>query len=272
MSDIEINGVRLHYTDTGAGTGAGKETIVFSHGLLMSNQMFAKQIAHLSDRYRCIGYDHRGQAGSGITKDGYDMDTLADDAAGLINALNLGPCHFAGLSMGGFVGMRLAINTPQLLKSLILLDTSAEAEPAESAPKYKMLNFIARWFGLGVVVGQVMPILFGKTFMSDPARADERAHWKNHIAKAHDRKSIVRAVKGVIDRDGVYDRLGKITVPTLVVVGSEDSATPQAIGQRIADAVDGADFRVIDQAGHSSTIEQPDAVNDIIDGFLAGLK
>jgi len=272
MPDIEVNGVRLHYTDTGAGTGAGKKTIVFSHGLLMSNRMFAAQIAYLSDRYRCVAYDHRGQAGSGITKDGYDMDGLAEDAAGFITALDLAPCHFVGLSMGGFVGMRLAINTPQLLKSLTLLDTSAEGEPKENAPKYKKLNFIARWFGLGVVAGQVMPILFGKTFMADPAHAEERAHWKHHIAKAHERKSIVRAVKGVIDRDGISDRLGQITVPTLVAVGSEDTATPQAIGQRIADAVKGANFQIINQAGHSSTIEQPDAVNGIIDGFLAGLK
>ncbi len=267
MSDIEVNGVRLQYTDT----GDGNESIVFSHGLLMSGDMYARQIAHFSNRYRCIAYDHRGQAGSGVSQNGYDMDTLADDAAGLIHALDIAPCHFVGLSMGGFVGMRLAINQPELLRSLILLDTNADAEPTESALKYKLLNFIARWFGLRIVAGQVMPILFGKTFMTDNARTVERADWRRHIA-SHNRKGITRSVKGVIERKGIYDQLDKITRPTLVAVGNEDVATPLATGQRIADAIGGADFRIIKNAGHSATVEQPDAVNDIIEQFLRELK
>jgi pimeloyl-ACP methyl ester carboxylesterase len=113
----EINGTRIHHTET----GSGPETIVFSHGLLMSGEMFRDQVAAFSDRYRCITFDHRGQGQSEVTESGYDMDTLAEDAAALIRELNCAPCHFAGLSMGGFVGMRLAIRHPELLKSLILL-------------------------------------------------------------------------------------------------------------------------------------------------------
>ena len=157
----------MHYIDK----GEGPETIVFSHGLLFSSEMFADQIAHFKDHYRCVAFDHRGQGQSPITKDGYDLDTLADDAIKLIEVLEIGPCHFAGLSMGAMVGMRIAVKRPDLLKSLILIDTSADGEPEENKSGYAMLNFIGRWFGFKVVVNKIMPIMFGQTFLNDPARA-----------------------------------------------------------------------------------------------------
>lgn len=220
MPTIEINGVDLNYTDTGPESGPEKQTIVFSHGLLMSAEMFASQVAHLSGRYRCIAYEHRGQAGSGTPAGGYDMDTVADDAAKLIDALGVGPCHFVGLSMGGFVGMRLAIRRPELLRSLTLLDTSADAEHPFNRLKYRLMNVIARTFGLGIVAPMVMPQLFGKSFLADPARARERAHWRRYIA-SHDRVAITAAVSGVVERAAVQDQLSAIDLPTLVIVGEE---------------------------------------------------
>ncbi len=104
MPDVDLNGAHIHFTDTG---GAG-EAIVFSHGLLLNGTMFDEQVTHLRANYRCITFDHRGQGLSGVTRHGYDMDTLTADAAALIGHLDIAPCHFVGLSMGGFVGMRLA--------------------------------------------------------------------------------------------------------------------------------------------------------------------
>src|SRR5690349_639574 len=124
MPHLKINGVNYYYEEH----GSGKETIVFSHGLLWSGAMFAKQVAALKSRYRVITYDHRGQGQTEVTQGGYDMDTLTGDAVELIKALNAAPCHFAGLSMGGFVAMRLAIRHPELLKSVILMETSADPE------------------------------------------------------------------------------------------------------------------------------------------------
>jgi pimeloyl-ACP methyl ester carboxylesterase len=260
---MEINGVNISYTDTGQGT-----PIVFSHGLLMSGEMFRAQISRLKDRYRCISYDHRGQGGSEVTGDGYDMETLTSDAAALIEKLDAGPCHFVGLSMGGFVGMRLAARHPELIRSLVLLETSADPEPAENVTKYRRLNFIARWFGLGLVINQVMPIMFGTTFMNDPARAADRKEWSRRIVGNH-RIGITRAVKGVIERKGVFDELGAITCPTLVAVGDEDVATVAEKSVRMVGAIKGAVLERIPNAGHSSTIEQPDFVSDLVERFLA---
>ncbi len=263
MPYISVNGVRLHYTVS----GQGQETIVFSHGLLMSGRMFDAQVAQFRDRYRCITYDHRGQGDSNAPADGYDMETVAEDGAALIRALDVGPVHFVGLSMGGFVGMRLALRHPELLRSLTIMESSADPEPEENKPKYRKMNFVARWFGLGVVVDKVMPIMFGKSFLSDPARAAQRAEWRARI-KGNDRKGIVRAVKGVIDRAGVYSDLGRIATPTLILVGNEDVATVPAKSERMRDAITGSEMHVIARAGHSSSIEEPEAINKHLQVFL----
>jgi 3-oxoadipate enol-lactonase len=267
MPDIVANGVRLHYFEA----GSGAETIVFSHGLLLSSEMFSGQIDKLSKHYRCIAYDHRGQGQSAATETGYDMDTIAADAKALIAALDASPCHFVGLSMGGFVGLRLASRHPELLRSLILVETSADPEPEESRRKYVILAFIARWLGMKPVINRVMPILFGKSFMCDPQREADRKKWRDHIVGC-DIKSMVKAVHGFFDREGVYDNLKGISTPTLVIVGDEDVATAPEKAERIAAGIPNAKLVKISRAGHSSSIEEPEAVTHAIEYFLNGLK
>lgn len=263
MPQVQVNGTELYYEDH----GDGPEPIVFAHGLIWSGRMFDAQVLALRDRYRCITFDFRGQGRSAVAETGYDMDTLTEDAAALIEALGAAPCHFVGLSMGGFVGMRLAVRRPELLRTLSLLNTSADPEAPENAPKYRLLNLVARWFGLRLVAGQVMPILFGRSFMTDPVRAEQRAAWRERLV-ANDRVGITRAVQGVIDRVGVYDDLPQITTPTLVLVGDEDVATVPAKGERIAARMPDARLVTIPQAGHSSTIEAPQAVTAALASFL----
>jgi 3-oxoadipate enol-lactonase len=261
MATINVNGTSLYYEDTG-GTAP---TIVFSHGLLWNTELFAPQMAALEDRYRCIAYDHRGQ---GKSADGtgrrIDMNTVTDDAAALIEALGVGPVHFCGLSMGGIVGMRLAIDRPDLVRSLILLGTTADPEPSKL--KYKAMNVFARFFSMGPVAKAVMPVLYGKTALADPARAVERSTW--HKQLVGNRRSIWRAVNGVLERQSLLGELGKIVAPTLVVVGEEDVATVPARSERIARAIDSAKLAVIPRAGHGSTLEQPAAVTATIAAFL----
>ncbi len=266
MPYVETNGARLYYEDTGAGT----QTIVFAHGLLWSGRMFDAQVAALRARYRCVTFDFRGQGQSQVTRDGYDMDTLSVDAAGLIESLGYAPCHFAGLSMGGFIGMRLAARRPELLRSLILLETSADPEPPENVPNYKRMAQVTRLLGPAVVASRVMPVMFGRTFMTDPIRATERAEWQRRLVANH-RVGISRATIAVCDRKGIYDEIAGITLPTLVIVGDEDTATRPDRAKRIAERIPNARLVTIPRAGHTSTVEQPAAVNDAINSFLASL-
>ncbi len=208
MPIIRVNGAGLYYEEH----GTGPETIVFAHGLLWSCRMFDDQVAAFKDRYRCIAFDFRGQGQSEVTRDGYDMETLYEDAAALIEALDCAPCHFIGLSMGGFIAMRLAARRPDLVKSLVLLETSPDPEPAENMPKYRQLAFIARWLGIGLVADRVMPIMFGQKFLNDPARAVQRSEWRQRMSKNH-RVGVTRATMGVITRRGIYDEIAKIHRP-----------------------------------------------------------
>jgi pimeloyl-ACP methyl ester carboxylesterase len=263
MPTMPINGAQIYYEDT----GSGPETIVFAHGLLCNTHLFDHQVAALRDRYRCIAFDFRGQGQSEVTKTGYDMDTLTEDAAGLIRALNAGPCHFVGLSMGGFVAMRLVLRHPKLIRSLMLLSTSADEEPREHLFRYKVMGFIARWISMRLVAGKVKDIMFGKKFMTDPAREAEREEWRQRLLSNH-RVGATRAARGVLTRLPVYDQIDKIHVPTLIIVGEEDIATTPAKAHRMHERIVGSKLVVIPGAGHTVTVEEPAAVNDALTSFL----
>ncbi|GAB2480323.1 alpha/beta fold hydrolase [Algoriphagus taiwanensis] len=258
----EANGVNLYYEEK----GNGKEVVLFSHGLLWSHKMFAAQVEVLSKSYRVIAYDHRGQ-GQSESKGPFDMDTVAEDAAALIENLGLGKVHFAGLSMGGFVGMRLAARRPELIKSLILMETSANAEPVENLPKYKTLNGIVKWLGvIAPVANKVMPIMFAESWLTNPSNSAAIKHWKKEVMA--NKKSITGPVEGVIYRKGVEDELAKITCPTLIMVGDEDVATKPEKAKFIQMGITGAVLHRIPGAGHSSCIEKPEVVNQLLIDWL----
>src|SRR5262249_54254780 len=136
---VKINGVELFYKES----GSGRETIVFSHGLLMDHSMFEGQRAAFEGRYRVIAYDHRGQGQSRNADNDagqvLDMETLTGDAAALIQALDAAPCHFAGLSMGGFIGLRLASRHSALVRTLTLMNTGPDREPWPGRLRYSFL-------------------------------------------------------------------------------------------------------------------------------------
>lgn len=262
MPILSLPQINLYYEEH----GTGAETLVFSHGLLWSHKMFAAQVAEFSKTYRVIVYDHRGQGQSEI-KGPYDLDTVAADAAALIRKLGNGPVHFLGLSMGGFVGMRLAARHPELIRSLVLLETSANAEPTENLPQYKLLNGVVRWLGIiPPVANKVMKIMFAQSWLSNPSNAQAVARWKREISV--NKRSIVGPVEGVIYRKGVEEELSRISCPTLVLVGEEDVATVPEKAEFIQKGIAGAVLHRIKGAGHSSCIEQPVEVNRLISDWL----
>ena len=173
--------------------------------------------------------------------------------------------------MGGFIGLRLAARRPDLLRSLILLETSADPEPSENVAKYRQLTFVARWFGLGLVVDRVMPVMFGRTFLTDPARALERRVWRRRMSGNH-RLGITRATTGVITRKGIESEIDRIRVPTLILVGDEDVAVPPVHSQCLHERIAGSRLEMIPRAGHTSTVEEPTAVNGAITNFLGSLS
>lgn len=268
MATIEVNGTTLYYEDTGP--GATGETIAFSHGLLWGTELFAAQIEALRGRYRCIAWDHRGQGRSAEDphRQTIDMELVWKDAVAFLEALGVGPVHFCGLSMGGFVGMRMAARRPELVRSLILLETSSDPEPLENIGRYRMLTRVQRMIGGRLLRKRVGAIMLGRSILTDPSRRTERERYMDVMSR---RRDIWRAVNGVIDRPGIHDELGRIRAPTLVLVGDEDLATPVAKAERIVGAITGAKLIQIPRAGHSSSVEEPHAVSSVIDAFLSAL-
>ena len=99
-----------------------------------------------------------------------------------------------------------------------------------------MLNIIARWIGPWAVASRVMPIMFANAFLNDPKRAELRRKWRQYIINNH-RVGVTRAVTGVITRNGVYDQLNKIDIPTLIIVGEQDIATVPEKSKRIHESI-----------------------------------
>ncbi len=266
MPFVHANNVDIYYEDS-APNDSSKPVLLFAHGLLWSTQLYDKQVEYFSKDYRCICFDFRGQGKTQITESGYDMDTLTEDTVALIHQLGIKGCHFIGLSMGGFIGMRLAIRYPELLSSLMLLETSADPEPLENVPKYNALLKAIKWLGLKRVSKKVMPIMFGQTFLTDKARKTEYKLWKKRLEN-NNKQSIIKATRGVIDRQGVYDELHNINTPTLILVGDEDVATRYEKSERMHLAINNSKLLIIANAGHSSAVEEPEQVNRAIQKFL----
>src|SRR6478609_9264173 len=166
MPMIELNGTTVHYKDDGP---RDAHVVVMSPSMFFDVRMFAAQAAALSDRFRVVRYDHRGQGESArAPREQLDMDTLAEDAAALIEALDLAPCTFVGNSMGGFVGLRLAARRPDLIASAVLMGTSADVE--EQANEMDGLVEVLAEQGMEPVLDGVLHFMMGDTTLTDPAR------------------------------------------------------------------------------------------------------
>jgi pimeloyl-ACP methyl ester carboxylesterase len=266
MPYLKVNDTTLYYEER----GSGPETIVFFHSLLFDLSMFTRQFEVFASQYRCIAFDFRGHGKSSSPTGSYNIETLTADTLSVIEQLNCAPCHFLGFSTGGFVGLRLAIRQPELLKSLILVDTSADPEPEENLPKYRLLAFVARWAGLRVVANQVMPIMFSAGFLSDPARSALRKEMRE-VLLMNDRVGVTNAVKGVISREGVYDLIDQLRIPTLIMVGENDVGTTPDKSERMHARIPNSTLVKIPRSGHMTPVEEPEAVNEALAVFLSDL-
>jgi 3-oxoadipate enol-lactonase len=261
---VKVNGVELFYKES----GRGPETILFSHGFLMDHSMFESQRTAFEQQYRVIAYDHRAQGQSQDPGHGYDMDTLTEDAAGLIRALGNGPCHFVGLSMGGFVGIRLAARHPELVHSLTLMGTGAETEPLFNRMRYGFLAQLIKVVSPAPFTPIAVKELFGATTRSSPAHRPMLEQW---TAKLRSRpRNIGKSLLGVMNRRSVTAELGAIRCPTLVIVGEDDTARPPRDAERLAAGIHGARLVRIPGCGHSSSLEAPDQVTAAMRELLQG--
>ena len=261
MPKASVNGSEYFYEEAGSGL-----PVVFAHGLLFDRHMWDHQVETLSSRYRCIAYDFLGHGGSSLGRGEYSLEDEAENLHALISKWGASPAHLVGLSLGGMVGIRLALAHPEDVRSLALLDTSAEEEVAERRPQYEALAAAARTRGPESVVDAVVPFFFSPGFMQsnpEPVAAFKQQFIDSNI------DGIEQATKAVTRRTSVLDRIPEIKVPTLVIVGSEDIATTPDKAQHLAEGISGARLETVAGAGHMTPIEQPERISQLLSEFLS---
>ena len=265
MPDINVNGTTLRYLDEGP---RDAPAIVCSASMFFDLSMFDAQAEALSDRYRIVRYDHRGQGDSARhPRAELNMDLLTEDAAALITALDLGPVTFVGSSMGGFVALRLAARHPDLVRSLVVMGTSADIE--ESAEQMDEMIEVLTEHGMEPVLAVVLQLNMGDTTLHDPSRADVLARV---TAMLRSRTSeYADAAWHIAHRSSILDELPTINTPVLVVAGTEDHIYPPSKSVQIVELIPGAELQMMERTGHVHAIENPMAVNELLEEHLRGL-
>ncbi|UNK80066.1 alpha/beta hydrolase [Sphingopyxis granuli] len=266
MATITLNRTQHYYEDTG---GEGP-TILFIHGLFFDGRMFADQITGLKDRYRCVSLDWRSQGRSEVAPFGHDVDGLVNDARALIEALDLAPCHVVGVSVGGVIAIRLAAQYPDLISAAVGIGSSAKCETIETLVRYE--DLFARYSGDGPesVIGELMPLIFGKRFNEAPEMAAARDSWRAHIC-GNNGMAVGRAAAPILRRVDISHMLEYVRCPALFVVGDEDFVNGIDKARHIVAGIPSAQIAVMPGVGHTPPLEAPKDLADILANFFDSL-
>jgi 3-oxoadipate enol-lactonase len=225
--------------------------------------LFDAQVAALSDRWRIVRYDLRGHGGSPTPKGPYSMSELSDDVVGLLDHLGVGQFHYAGVSLGGAVGEWLAIQHPDRLLSLALCATAARFPNRES---YAERAAQARAEGTESLVASREGTWYTPDFATEHPDETERLL---AMLRATEPEGYAGCCEALAEFD-VRSELGQIGVPTLVVAGTEDPATPVETMRELADGIPGATFVEVKGAAHLVNVEGVDTVNEALSAHLSG--
>ncbi|MEM6640369.1 MAG: alpha/beta hydrolase [Pseudomonadota bacterium] len=251
--------------------GTGLHTVIFLHGLFMSGRAWHAQALALRNRYRCVSLDLRGHARSSAPTRGYAMPEIATDIARLISTGQYGPCHIVGCAMGATIALHLALDRPELVRSLTLISATAHGDSVERKRQYQALGFAMRLIGPKLFAGRLMQNLFGQHFLRDEDRRIQVEHWHNEFCR-QDGSAMARSLRAYAQRDTLTERVGDINIPTLVLAGERDTICPVRESKALADAISGARCLTSAKAAHCPPVETPDEVSDALTGFLTSLQ
>lgn len=263
MAIVQVEGARIAY-DT---YGSSKPAVVFLHGFPLNRLMWAPQVEALRGVGRLVVPDMRGMGSSELSNGTTSMERMADDVHGLVESLDLAPVVLVGLSMGGYVALSYYRKYREEVRALVLVDTRAEADDEKARENRTKMIEEVQAKGPSAVATAMIPKLLSEEAQKDAEVVAEVRRMIETTSPA----GIIGALRGMAERPDSTDLLGEIAVPTLVVVGSEDTVTPPEGAEAFAAAIPDAQFEVIDGAGHLSTFEKPDEFNDLVREFLEEL-
>jgi pimeloyl-ACP methyl ester carboxylesterase len=261
MPYCSVDGVRLYYDETGTGA-----PLLFVHGLGSSGRDWAEQVDYFADDYRVLRVDLRGHGRSERGEGPYHIAQFARDVAVFLRKRNAAPAHVVGLSMGGMVTLQLGADAPGLARSLVVVNSAADAELQTWGDIWFYLSRRTAVQVLGM--RRVGEILARKLFVK-PEQEELRREFVRRWAQ-NDKQAYLWSVDAIMGWS-VWDRLSSISVPTRLVSSSHDY-TPVAEKNRIVAEMPRADLSVIGDARHALPVEKPEAFNAVVGAFLKAVS
>jgi len=257
MPILKSGEARIHYALEGQ---SGTSVLLFSNSLGANYSMWDPQVPELRKKLRVLRYDTRGHGQSSLTPGLYSIEQLGKDVIVLLDALDLDRVHFCGLSMGGMIGMWLGVNAPERLNKLVLCNTAARIGTPET---WNARIDAVRKNGMKSVASAVVERWFSPAFRE---RAPATVSSTLKMLVGANPEGYAACCAAVRDFD-FREQLSRIHVPTLVITGAHDPATPPADGRFLAHQIPGARYVELN-AAHLSNVEDQDRFNNELAAFL----
>lgn len=258
MPTLQVNNTALHAVEQGQGP-----PLLLLHGVGGTHEMWLPLIPELARSYRVIAGDHRGHGRSAKPGGTYTVRLFTDDWAQAMDALGIERAHLLGLSMGGAIAMRMAVEHPSRVRSLILVDTWAYPHPDFVAMLRKRLQALGAG-DLEAYAEAAIPQVHSPAFIAANPRAMDE--YRARVAQL-DPASARAAIQACIDHD-MQGACARIKAPTLVLVGSLDTLTPPYHSEYLARGIPGATLSVIEGSGHAPNREMPQRFLQVVREFL----
>ncbi|MDQ8707612.1 alpha/beta fold hydrolase [Streptomyces sp. LHD-70] len=263
MADALISdGVRIAYDAVGP---AGAPPVVLIHGHPFDRTQWAPQLAALAMDFRVIAPDLRGYGASTVVPGTTPLDVFAQDIAALLDRLGVQRFVLGGLSMGGQIAMECVRLFGDRITGLVLADTSPQAETDEGRTWRRALAERLLREGMKGYADEVLHRMVA------PHSAPEVQDHVHRMMCATDPEGAAAALRGRAERPDYRTLLSRVTTPTLLVVGAEDTYTPVAEAESLHSTLPDSTLHVIERAAHLPNLERPEEFNAALRGFLAGV-
>jgi 3-oxoadipate enol-lactonase len=259
---VKANGIHINYRIDGR---EGAPWLTMSNSLATTHRMWDAQMDAFTKQYRVLRYDKRGHGETDVAPGPYSFELLADDVLALLDALQITRTHFVGLSMGGMTGMTMALRKPSVLRTLVLCDTTSKdplGDPALWQQRIDAVNAAGSMEAL--VESTVARFLTPETVKTRP----EVAEAVRAMVRSTPIDGYIACCRAIAQLN-LTDRLRAISIPTMVVVGADDPATTVEMARTIHQRIVGSELIILKNAAHLSNLEQADAFNQAVLGFLA---
>jgi 3-oxoadipate enol-lactonase len=255
---IKVNGVDVAYRFDGPQNG---RVLLVANSLMANGSMWDWNVPAFADRYRVLRYDKRGHGGTATSPGPYSIAQLADDAIGLLDALQIKQAHFMGLSIGGMIGQQLGARYADRVHSLSICNSASEMPPRSL---WEERFEIAKAQGIAGLVDGTIKRWFTAPFIE---RAPGDIEKVRQMILGTDVNGYIACGSAVRDM-AQSTMLLKIKTPTLVLSGRHDPACTVDQGTVLHRLIDQSQRVILEDAAHLSNIEQPAAFNQAVRGFI----